>query len=755
MASGRTASDTCHTDPQAHAPRPPRRTRRRRHRPHLAILSAVTLTLAAALPASAQTSTPEVLETDQAATLTTAGVAQMVPRDGRLAGYGFEVAVTGVAFTDQAGAPQSQSVQPAPGDELAVVSVSETDPDTTIQTSTLAYDTNTPPAFSMQVGQQTVSLPAFPFGSGNVVWAVAIPKGSPATLVATLDNFSQSFDLRRGARTDPAPLALYRDPTKPFVTENLSATTQLTGTGSLADPVTVPVEPVSAELEYFQPNLDSLQPVPAPDQAWLVIDMNDGDAHNVASDAAGHLIEFNETLGGNSVVLQTPSGTIESTSVDQADSQGGLFPPYYAFQVPATFTSGTVVIKAAGTIPAGDQTSENLAASPTPVTLTFTQNPSIAINLPPVPPSAPPGYLTSAPKTQHAAGTHTVRRTHNTGGSFPFWVVILAAIVILGVAGPLIRRRRGTLRVLPVTRAARALLAGTSVALMPAHAQPPVTEPLALGPSPTPPDEDAAGGVLVEEAPPAAAATAAPIAAPATHDLAEGVALVVSVLGRLQVQGLRRPVRRKDVTRVLAALAIEDPPVTVQQLRDLCAVDPDKPPSSETIHSLVSMLRGSLPEGLLPTIREGDIGYQWAGSVDVDWSVFRTLAERATATTGTEKVDLGLKALSLIRGRPLDHGSWESILPALRRIETTIENLAADTARAAVSARDARSAEAAVAKGMLAIPDSLVLWDSRLVAAAAGSGFGLERAWSEANKTLGGDANQLEPLYRRLQAGDW
>ena len=754
VAGGETAGSTCSINPTAHrrtaGPAPHRRRRRR-----LALLVAVAgASLTSALPVGAQTTSAEVLNTDQAASLTDAGVKQMVPRDGRLAGYGFEVTLTGVAFTDRAG-PQSQPVQAVPGDELAVVSMTEVDQAYTTQTSILAYDSSTQPTFSMQVGQQTVSL-SVPFGASNPVWAVAIPKGSPATFVATRGNFTQGFDLRRGTRTNPSPLALYRDPTKPFVTETLSATTQLTGTGSAADPVTVRVAPTSAELEYFKPDLDTLQPVPAPDQAWLVVDMDNGDTQNIPGDAAGHLVDFTGTIGGNSVLVQTPAGQIESVSIGQPASAGSLFPDYYAFPVPATFTTGTLLIKADGTIPAEEYNTGN-PYDGTPVTLRFNQTPSIAIDLPPVPPAAAPGYLTSSTSTNKASGPRSAARTRNTSGSSPVWVVIfLALIVILGLTSvPVVRRRRTTLRVLPVGRIPRALLAGTTLALPPAAPYRSVDEPVALPPAGE--DQSAAADLLVGQAPaqatpdesPAFAATA--VADPAPQE----VSLVLSVLGRFEAHGLRHPVGKPDVIRVLAALAIEDPPVTVEQLRDLCAVNVDKPQAAETIHSLISILRRSLPEGMLPKIRAGESGYRWAANVDVDWTVFRLLAGRAAAADGAGKVELGLKALGLVRGRPLEHRVWDGIRRHVARMETEIENLAADTARTALQLRDARSAESAIVKGMLALPESLVLWDSRFVAAAAGSGFGLERARSEARKVLGDDAEQLEPLYKRLKDGDW
>lgn len=91
----------------------------------------------------------------------------------------------------------------------------------------------------------------------------------------------------------------------------------------------------------------------------------------------------------------------------------------------------------------------------------------------------------------------------------------------------------------------------------------------------------------------------------------------------------------------------------------------------------------------------------------------------------------------------------------LRPIETAIENLAAATARAALEQRDARSAEAAIASGTKAVEQSPVLWELRLVAAAGGSGFGLERAWRACQEVLGEDALLLATSYRKLHQGEF
>jgi hypothetical protein len=76
--------------------------------------------------------------------------------------------------------------------------------------------------------------------------------------------------------------------------------------------------------------------------------------------------------------------------------------------------------------------------------------------------------------------------------------------------------------------------------------------------------------------------------------------------------------------------------------------------------------------------------------------------------------------------------------------------------RRGLGLRDARAtAETAVARGLLAVEQSPVLWDLRLAAAAAGSGIGLERAWADCCKALGPDASLVEATYQKLRQGDF
>jgi hypothetical protein len=231
---------------------------------------------------------------------------------------------------------------------------------------------------------------------------------------------------------------------------------------------------------------------------------------------------------------------------------------------------------------------------------------------------------------------------------------------------------------------------------------------------------------------------------------------VVSVLGPLRVEGLRRPIRRTAVTRLRIALALtQDRAVSVEELRDLGATHPDRPLSVDDVHGHASKLRTSLPAGTLPPIAPGDGGYRLTDRVDVDWTIFRALADPAASTDGSDQIDLRLRALGLIRGRILDHATWPGIDRVVRDVEQTVETVAVDTARHALTRRDTRSAETAITAGLRALPESPILWQLRLIAAAGGSGVGLHRAWADAQRTLGPDAQPLAPVYEALRNGTW
>ncbi len=230
--------------------------------------------------------------------------------------------------------------------------------------------------------------------------------------------------------------------------------------------------------------------------------------------------------------------------------------------------------------------------------------------------------------------------------------------------------------------------------------------------------------------------------------------MVVRVLGPLDVEGLISRLRRRPARRLLVCLAVfADRALSGDQLRNVLATADDTEPSAESLRTFASHLRRALPDGLLPAAGPSG-GYRLTGNVEVDWGVFQALTNQAAALpAGPERVELIDRALRLVRGIPLTGEAWAGIDQTVRHIETTIERVAADGAHVALGLRDARRAETITTQGLLAAPASPLLWEARLVAAAAGSGVGLERAWHHAKDTLGIDADLLAATYQRLRAG--
>jgi len=670
-----------------------------------------------------------------------AGVPLMVPRDGRLAGYGFTSVITGVAFGSHAG-EGDEAVTAAPGDQLVVVALTEDDDD---QSDIYGYNPNSSAAYTLVSGTHKVPLPS-PVTAAlppySTVWAVSVPKGSPAVLTASQAGFSQSFDLRAGKRLGSSPLALYRGGDSPETDVNLSASQTLTGTGMPGGPVSITVAPGGAMLVYFKPG-QSLSPPPPPGRAWLMVDMT---ADSGAADSQGNVVSFGGDLGAPNVYLKLGKATIDPVAFNALPNEGP-FPDYYAFPVPASLRQATFVVDLDGNARATDQGNT--------YTVHFDhQVAEIGISFPPLPAPRGTGYLPAreahAPH-ELAKRSAAPKAAHSGGGGVPVALIAaLGAAVVLVAAAVFAfpRRHRWYLPVVAVGRSPGALLAG--LAPLPAGREGLVGELLGL------PAATVLGteGVASEEAP-----SEDDRARPAEEEsgqagTARAPAPVVRLLGTLEVEGLRRPVRRRGVRRLLVALALSDGPVSVERLRDLVSTDPRRSESADGVHQLASWLRASLPEGAFPTIGAGELGYRLSG-VEVDWAVFKQLGSRAASSEGAEAVELALKALSLVRGVPLAHETWEGVRELVSKVETAVENLAADTARAALALRDARSAEAAVRRGTDAVPGSTALWELRLVAAAAGSGYGLERAWGDCKKTLGADASIVEGTYRRLRQGEF
>jgi hypothetical protein len=190
--------------------------------------------------------------------------------------------------------------------------------------------------------------------------------------------------------------------------------------------------------------------------------------------------------------------------------------------------------------------------------------------------------------------------------------------------------------------------------------------------------------------------------------------------------------------------------MNVDEARAAISTKVDKDPSVSSLHSTVSRLRAALPEGMLPDATASG-AYRLAGDdVEVDWATFSTLAANAEAVDGPDRAELRAAALGLVRGPALAHGGWEGMDAMLRHIDAVVEHTALVAAVDAMAADDPHRAEAAVAAGLAAVAGSPRLWEQRLRAAADGSGYGLARAWADAQARLRDDAAAVEPLYRQL-----
>jgi hypothetical protein len=225
--------------------------------------------------------------------------------------------------------------------------------------------------------------------------------------------------------------------------------------------------------------------------------------------------------------------------------------------------------------------------------------------------------------------------------------------------------------------------------------------------------------------------------------------LIVRVLGPLEVDGLVKPIRRRSVRRLLVVLAITpERPMGADELAMAISDHPDRDPKTASLQSYASILRSSLADGLLPDATTD--GYRLDhGAIAVDWLAVAAIASEVPRQTGWEERAAG--ALELVRGPPLTGGSWEGVEPAVRSMQATIEHLARDLAAHLIAEGNPVRAEWAAAKGLAAVAGSVGLWQERLDAAAAGSGYGLERAWTDARAVLGADAALLSARYQHLR----
>ena len=220
--------------------------------------------------------------------------------------------------------------------------------------------------------------------------------------------------------------------------------------------------------------------------------------------------------------------------------------------------------------------------------------------------------------------------------------------------------------------------------------------------------------------------------------------LRVGVLGPPDVEGTR-DINRKLMFRALMVLAIFlGTPMSPEELREWLAEDEYSRPGAGSLRSGMSRLRKVLPAGLLPDLdpRAGD--GLITGGVEVDWGIFQERAAQAAEAVGDDRVDIGLAALRLVRGRVLQHGSWHGIDRMVWEMNVAIEKLAVDTTVAALAAGRAQEAAEATRLGLKAVASER-LWQLRVKAAEAGSGENSGQLSNRAKVELGADIKAEGP----------
>lgn len=677
--------------------------------------AAMVLTAAPLAPAPSAAQTAQVLSPGQVQALDQPGVPMRAFSDGRVNTYGVGIDVTGVSFSTFAGVG-SEAVTAAPGSLLVVLHiVSQFDPDSWDD------DTNADKGlFQAVVTSGSVTDNLFPNGvtGGNldnyVVAAIPDDNNPPVLTVSTGGLLPQSINLSSGKRVGTSPQILYRDPRIPVVDINPTATESFSGTTDAGQQATAQFGIKEAMLSYWQPYTTTF--APSPDQAYLVLFM---DLSNLAVIGVNL---YAPAVPASDVAVTLPDG--ETPQVHYSPDPGGLndlfSDGYYWVQVPADVASAKVTFNLPAVSPV-DATSSSMDGSQS-AKITFASPVSAELTI-------PPAWTPPAPTTgQQFSVAPQPPKVGEKSGSFP-WIVLVIPLLAIALAGALLfaRRRRAWLPARELAWPPKALPPATTALLTraPPLALPP--GPAAIGPAPnghTP--------TTGEPVPPVRPS------------------LFIRVAGPLEVDGLRRRIRRNAVRRFLVCLALSPGrPLSTEEIAIGISDKPDRDPQRGSVYSFASILRASAPEGVLPDAGPGG-GYRFdPDAVVVDWTAIATVASETDTQPGW--TDRAIAALELVRGQPLVGGLWEGIIPAVRAMQSTIDDLAQRLCARLIAAGDPAAAEHAVAKGLLAIDKSVGLWGSRLDAAAAGSGYGFERAWADAQEALGPDAALLFPKYQTLR----
>ncbi len=408
----------------------------------------------------------------------------------------------------------------------------------------------------------------------------------------------------------------------------------------------------AANLTWFGPDSPSHNP-PAPDQAWLILEMK-SQPHSIAALATGYELNYLSTLGPSQVTLTIPGqpkpvpGTIAGKGgpADESQDQSGFLGGVYYWQVPADLVAATVNVT-----PGAITAESNWLGSPQTITVpgsaTFPLS-FAAPYQPPPPPASPPA---------DAAGTDAAALTtstpHRSSGGFPFLTLLAIPVVLLGGgAGVLTRRRHAgkDAHHRPVSEATPA----PDPADQPVPGQPPgpADDPVV----PPPPRSVASPSADIQSTTPAAAnGSAQPplLDPPATPPEPPPDTVRIDVLGSTSITGWPPgPAPGQSVVEIMAFLVLHsNRRFTAEQIQTGLAIGRPRDLSAGSIRRYMNEPRRTLGEYHVPETR-ADEGY-WLRHVTSDAAQMADLFERArTRSSPADRARLLADGLALVRGAP-------------------------------------------------------------------------------------------------------
>jgi len=653
------------------------------------------------------------------------GITLTTPADGRLRGFGFSAVVTGYRESDAAGTG-FEAVSAPSGDILAVVRVQ-------LSTFTPAYDGASlagTMTSSFVVGHYRVANNGG-LVDGSNIYAISVPRGAPVALDLSEAGLTDGFSINTGKRLAPLPAILYRSPTGPVVTDKAEEAVHL----SIVDPAdgfkdSDVFRLYSAQLTYFAPQGATVHP--PLDDAFLVLDASDEPG---PPGAIG--LMWQSALPPDRMRLVLPSGRAIAASPKSPYARSvpsSLLTGGYYFQVPWTFTKGTVVIT-----PGSTQATEYgpYLGVPAPTNDTVLGVARFKVSFPaPVPfkpvvtKSKPP--VTSGRGTQRGSGTSLLVTL----------VPIISAVALLMVLFWRHRRKKAARARQRRPRVVEAPVAADSSTLAGPHVVSRGTDdygeefirvvvpPPGLSPPPPagnghgrPPAETGSSGPLPlngagdggdkarEEAPPSPSPSPPREEAPDSSVMPSSPEL--AVLGPVELTGSATPIRRKLV-ELLCYLAIHrGRSVPAEELRAaLWSGDSGPDASAKTLRNYISILREELGEDIVPQGEKG-LGYRVGPALGCDWFRFSSLVASARTSSDDEAVPLLGEALMLFRGVPFqgtEPGSYAWAGAVIAEIEVAVVVAASRLATIHLARGEPDKARSAATRGLVGVPYDLSLW---------------------------------------------